>query len=295
MCCIIYMTVALTLQRYNAINNPLNNEISNPHLENVSWFRVFKFIGPVILFSVLFKLLEFFEFTTENVKMEDSYKSQSIILAEKIDKIYNTSIRIIVSDMRMDPLYVLLYINIANIIVTGLIPFFLMIYFNFYIYKGMYVSVQWRLIRSRGRRRDIIRNNEIIKQRNQTTVTLFVIVIVFVVCHILRIILNIEDMIIHNITVSDLSNKCEYGHPYWVLITTLVSETLLKLNSSINFFIYCAFYKSFRKIIYKHCSEPFGVSEFQRDMKYATSRVRTPGPRRCDIELSRLTKRSNTL
>ena len=60
---------------------------------------------------------------------------------------------------------------------------------------------------------------------------------------------NMEDFVIHNTTLQDLNNSCRYGHPFWVLISQPISEILLKLNSSVNFFIYCAFNNCFRKVI----------------------------------------------
>ena len=110
------------------------------------------------------------------------------------------------------------------------------------------------------RRRKLLgKNNEIDEQqeeesrhhRNQTII-LFAIVGTFVVCHILRIILSIEEFVIHHTTFISLSNNCKYGHPYWVFISIPISEVLLKLNSSVNFFIYCAFNKSFRGVIHQH-------------------------------------------
>ena len=75
------------------------------------------------------------------------------------------------------------------------------------------------------------------------------IVLTFILCHSLRILLNIEDLATHNATFQDLNNSCRYGHPFWVLISHPISETLLKLNSTVNFFIYCAFNDRFRKAI----------------------------------------------
>ena len=42
----------------------------------------------------------------------------------------------------------------------------------------------------------------------------------------------------------DMENGC--GLPQWVVITGLVSELLLAVNSSINFFIYCFMSSLFR-------------------------------------------------
>lgn len=54
----------------------------------------------------------------------------------------------------------------------------------------------------------------------------------------------------------DMENGC--GLPQWVVITGLVSELLLAVNSSINFFIYCFMSSLFRDVL---CSTLKGVSE----------------------------------
>ena len=61
MCCIIYLTVILALQRYKCVTRPLKHQRRCTNTSTVSWIQVLKFAGPVFLFSVLFKLPEFFE------------------------------------------------------------------------------------------------------------------------------------------------------------------------------------------------------------------------------------------
>ena len=141
--------------------------------------------------------------------------------------------------------------NIANIVVTGIIPLLALTYFNYHIHKGMHLFARRRAtLRRPG---DLVKTKQLEKenknQRNQTII-LFAIVCNFVVCHILRIVLNVEDMIIHNTTFADLDSNCTYGHPYWAMICHPISEILLKLNSSVNFFIYVAFNTYFRNEIY---------------------------------------------
>ena len=94
------------------------------------------------------------------------------------------------------------------------------------------------------------------EKRNKRTQTfiLYAVVINFFFCHILRIILNIEDLVIHSTTFSDLEENCQYGHPFWYFISYPISEVLLKFNSSVNFFIYCAFNRNFRTSIKDHIS-----------------------------------------
>ena len=187
MCCIIYMTVMLAFQRYNAIAKPLCNHITNPPFNNTSWLRVFKFVGPVILFSIIFKLPEFFEVTTETIPFHDisnnTNLSSPVLSDEKIDEKYNTSTSLVVSNMRANHWYVLVYMNISNLIVTGLIPLFMLAYFNLYIYQGMQIFIQRRVARRGIQAIDTRPDSEVINQRNQTII-LFAIVILFVVCHI---------------------------------------------------------------------------------------------------------------
>ena len=92
-----------------------------------------------------------------------------------------------------------------------------------------------------------------VKNEKGPTITLFVIVIVFVVCHISRIIMCIAEMIYHNAKFEEeLKEHCRVTDPYWILILTPFSELLLRVNSSANFFIYWALNDSFRGVMYGH-------------------------------------------
>ena len=112
LCCTTYITVILAWERYNAVRS----QPTPPEMRDVSWTRVVKYILPVVLFCILFKISNFFEF--EIVKEEDVgihlASNASVVLAEHIslDKAHNVTTRIIVSDMRSDKLYVLSLIHI---------------------------------------------------------------------------------------------------------------------------------------------------------------------------------------
>ena len=122
MCCTIYMTVILALERYSSTVRP---QINPNRASQVSWRKVLKFVAPVVLFSTLFKLPSFFEFEIENTS--ESFDKTKILVEgpwyhNYSKDVYNTSTRIVVTNMRVDELYILLYLNIANITVTGVIP-----------------------------------------------------------------------------------------------------------------------------------------------------------------------------
>ena len=259
MCCIIYMTVVLAFHRYRSITKPLTIRMRNQSSNGASCSDVLKLVAPVILFSIAFQIPSFLEIDTESYVVS-SYESfndttSSVVIHEKIEE-YDTHdvvTRLVLSDLRSHHMYNLLYLNIANIAITGIIPVFLLTYFNFFIGKGMKKFVQQRSTRRqksllRKSENDIQEEQENKNQRTQTII-LFAIVIIFILCHSLRIILNVEEFVIHSTTMEDLKNSCRYGYPFWVLIGHPISEVLLKLNSSVNFFIYCAFNNCFRKAL----------------------------------------------
>ena len=258
MCSIIYMTTILAFQRYRAITSPLNFRMQNRQMSGATWLQTLKFVGPVILFSVIFQLPTFFEIATESEVIEDNtslINATSIAISEKIENYdtYDVVTRLVISDLRSHDMYVLIYQNFANIVVTGILPLLLLAYFNYFICKGMRQFATQRSTRrqesfSRKDENDLQEEQEIRNQRNQNII-LLAIVIIFILCHSLRIILNIVDVATHSTTFQDLNNDCRYGHPLWVLISHPISEALLKLNSSVNFFIYCAFNNCFRNTI----------------------------------------------
>ena len=110
---------------------------------------------------------------------------------------------------------------------------------------------------------------------------LFAIVIIFVLCHALRIILNVNTLFryvrmvllsiscvleviisstiwyadilnivsIHPVSLdtirASINNGCA-GEPLWVMIATSLSQFFITVNASINFFIYCFMCEPFR-------------------------------------------------
>ena len=82
------------------------------------------------------------------------------------------------------------------------------------------------------------------------SIVLLIIVIVFIICHSLRIVLNIHELVtLENIQAS-MENGC-LGFPYWDLIASATSQFLITFNSSANFFIYCFISTKFRELFLK--------------------------------------------
>ena len=80
------------------------------------------------------------------------------------------------------------------------------------------------------------------------TKVLFAIVIIFVLSHVLRITLNIDELISLGERNAAAKKNCDWLK-YWTIIIAPFSPLLLAINSSINFFIYCWFNWSFREML----------------------------------------------
>lgn len=61
LCCCIYITVALAMERYQAVSKPIeyHNAVSN----SSKWPRIMAYVLAVIFFSVIINVTKFFELT----------------------------------------------------------------------------------------------------------------------------------------------------------------------------------------------------------------------------------------
>ena len=103
--------------------------------------------------------------------------------------------------LRTDRWYILLYNNLTNFIITGAIPFILLVCFNFQIYRTIKDSIRTRQqlnIRKSTRNVDHLRRPSEVEAQDKgidilQSLVLFGIVISFFVCHVLRVVLNLEE------------------------------------------------------------------------------------------------------
>jgi hypothetical protein len=72
------------------------------------------------------------------------------------------------------------------------------------------------------------------------------IVIMFILCHILRLLINFyETIVIRNAIACESAGQNDF--PLWGFVTITCSELLLVFNSSLNMIIYCCINQNFRK------------------------------------------------
>ena len=113
---------------------------------------------------------------------------------------------------------------------------------------------------------------------------LFVIEILFVLSHVLRITLNIEEFI----TLED-SNKAKDNGCIWIIFWTYlaapISHILLLINSSVNLFIYCYFNQSFRDVLVSWLRTIFKKLTFRRKVTFRSNvtAVHAQGSRKSSI------------
>ena len=70
----------------------------------------------------------------------------------------------------------------------------------------------------------------------------------FLSCHLLRVVLNIQESVYFEWKFAELEKGCA-GVKFWAMVLVPFSEFMLLANSSGNFFIYYLFQKDFRNEI----------------------------------------------
>ena len=145
--------------------------------------------------------------------------------------------------------------GIAKLLVLGILPLGSLIYLNIKIYKG--VKSPPALL-GEGNQRHQRLDQDLAK-------VLIGIVMIFIVCHTFRIIIEIDNMI-----VSDIIELCyKAGKPtftLWSIIVDPLSEVMMILNSSINMIVYCSLNANFRRCILA-C---FGCAKNNKDISNRT-------------------------
>lgn len=92
-----------------------------------SFRRLLQYLIPVVIFSVIFNVPKFFE--SEYQYDRNSTDPEAELYLE-------------VTDFRKNPNYAIYYNNWTRLIVLGIIPFCLLVYFNSKIYKDIKVNFQ---------------------------------------------------------------------------------------------------------------------------------------------------------
>ena len=119
------------------------------------------------------------------------------------------------------------------------------------------------------------------------TFILFSIVAVFVICHSLRIILNVNEFFNLTTYKEEHEKGCD-GVKFWAQVIVPLNQLLVIINASANFFIYVFFDKGFQQVLQQACiirSERHG-HELNNGLQSTTTRGTLKHNATNEIELS---------
>ena len=254
MFCSMYTTIILAFIRHSAIKNPLNYKARSE--ENArSYMSVVNYITPVFLSSILFYSPKFFEFNISHSHemCQTNYSVQNT--SENIQVRPFHDYLITETNLRKNKSYIFWYSNIFNHIVTLVLPLILLVFFNLGIYFEL-KSFKSRQPSSRRQMQDTksITNDKGKKQeeknRNEQSIIVISLVFMFILCHFIRAVLNIQELVNFEWKFTEITRGCA-GVKYWAMVLVPFSEFMLLTNSSANFFIYFLFHNEFRHLIQK--------------------------------------------
>lgn len=256
----IYMTVCLTLERHYAITSPMEyrtreaSAITKP---------IFYYVVPFLTFTCIYYIPKWFDLYIDKIlKCEDGTQLNIVNHSEKYidktiaDKNCTLNYPLVPTMLRVDHHYMFWYINISNWILTALIPLVVLIYLNYKIYLGFNQFIQRQPSSKSSEERSNSQRQELIDVKK--VFILFSIAALFILCHSLRIILNIDELI--NLTsFKELQKKGCHPVKFWSLVLVPINQLLIIINSSAHFFIYVFVDKGFQQVIRHACIPTNGI------------------------------------
>ena len=260
----IYMTVTLAFERYQAITDPVQYRIRGVRTSMNQ--QLLTHLLPGVIFAVIYYIPKFFELYVGD-RNECNYHSNGTILnnssiteeTQKRDAKENCMpmYGLMPTSLRTNPLYVFWYIIVSNLTLTAFLPLCVLTFLNCRIITSLKkFSENKRSLRngnvratadspSRRSRQPASSSSTDVKK----TFILFSIVVLFAICHSLRVTFNIDEFIIN---VEEMTNTqtCR-GPRMWARYLRPMNSLLIILNSSLNFFIYALFDIGFQEALRK--------------------------------------------
>ena len=240
----IYMTTALSYDRYKSISKPQEYRIQERLSSSSECGELtlpITYTIKVLIPSIVFYLPQFFMFEIrQDLRPCDSKTLTSISTVQQNSSCNTITYSVHATELRTNDHLTLWYLNIGNFIFTVVLPLFLIIGFNVITYQKLQDFLK--------RQRNLQRQET--KQINMAY-QLFVFVLLFMACHTLRIILNVVEYFrgypeairgIHDIDICEPPSAS-----FWLIMTILpISSFIISFFASSNFFVYVLFNKDFR-------------------------------------------------
>ena len=248
LCCSIYMTIALTLERYQAITSPIEYRARGSY--NMTR-RLLTYVMPVLVTSLFYYAPKFFDLEVVEEVMCNAIDHSADVsdLNDETNISNNCTLEYALtpSTLRTNHHYVLWYINISNMLLTAFIPVGILIYLNCKIYLSLNNFIQRQPSMS-GTHEPIgvCRRQQMVDVKK--TFILFSIVAVFVLCHSLRFILNVDEFLNLTTFIEEQENGCD-NPKFWDSVLVPLNQILIIINASAHFFIYVFFDHGFQHVL----------------------------------------------
>lgn len=246
MCGTIFMTVAISIERFLGICFPL---YLPPH-NRKAWYYVL----PVVFITFLLNIPKFLEgqlkWEDESMAIqqtEEAEMNHSLEMNEPMQNFTDEVPRWVPSyqptELRKNSDYIRYYIMWGRMFTTALIPVLLLVFLNAKIIFDVYLS-NVKVQRFGSKRR-------FLKELNFFFIML-VIVIVFILCHTPRIVVDTwEFSHLENINYCQEKLNRPFLPSVWIQCLMHVSHLLNIFNSSVNFVIYCFIGHGFRREFFR--------------------------------------------
>ena len=214
----IFMTVALSHSRFKAVNKPIQHRsFLELKSDRIKYFL--KYIIPILFSSVVLTVPCFWEY---DINVNES--------------ISNRTAKLMPSKLRQNPYYSIFYVGILGLGLLGVLPVSLLVYYAIKISKsirqnslslGQLTNTQKQYIK-------------IYNKKDGNNLVVYLIVIIFLILHFLRLGLTIVEFIIQVYSLNNKTSIHEIGRnfPLWFNLFSSISELLLMVNSSVNTVIY---------------------------------------------------------
>ena len=260
MTCSIYITIELAWERYTSISNPHLHHLRQMQGKGI---RTFLYIMPVVMLSTIFNIPKLFErqvveTKSKVVSLQDSSWTNELGFNNNETISYNQSyvLHIFPTDLRMNNEYIIWYVNVANLMVNSIVPGVLLVFFN---YKVQVYSTKRAKCKSDASKRqkeslnqpleaDSDNERKIQRYAIRQKCVLFAIVAMFFLCHALRVAQNVKEIIDFEENRSEVEKGC-IPNEFWELLLVPLSDLLVQINASMNFFIYCICDYIFRNVL----------------------------------------------
>ena len=231
---VIYMTVAITIERYLGLCHPFL-----PPTSRKAWFYVL----PVAIIAVAMNIPKFLEIehNWEDITSRDTNETVEVISYRS-------------TSLRYKDNYYIGYRMWTRLFSDGIIPVIILVYLNTRIIVALISATKVQRFNSARRQR---------KEINLTIILLF-IVFIFFFCHAARIVLDVYEFVnLEKVLACRRLGVCE-RKPFIYLPNNIffflpvISHMMQILNSSTNFIVYCLVGQNFRRELCR----AFGIRKY---------------------------------